>query len=459
MKFKKIPSLVALVLLSFTLCWTVLRKAGVYPVDWTVALLSLGCIALFYCTITKRRAYSPPIGTHASILIASGLCYLGFQLLPLPLSMLRAISPARESLALATAVIAPTLSFAPVSVNAPAAVLLSFSIIGYLVTFFLVREIAWQHRASAWMPVLPLLLVAVMEALLGLVQVSIGRPGDVAKGTYTNRDHFCGLLEMILPLSFACGLAMLRRHSSQRGSLTRFALAACAAWSLSVAIFVAILYSLSRAGFLAGLASLFLVGILCLPRHFRAGKFRVRSLGTLALLAVGAFLFFSPGPLIERFAQMFSLGKMGAEGRPFIWKQTVSLISEFRWAGCGLGGFEATFVKHQITDRQFTVQFAHNDYLQYLAELGFLGFTIFAAAVISLLIPVFRGLKEPTIGDRRLLAVGCVGGLAAMALHSMVDFNMYIPANAMTLAWIAGLASNTVIARNDDLSEDGQRGA
>jgi hypothetical protein len=27
-------------------------------------------------------------------------------------------------------------------------------------------------------------------------------------------------------------------------------------------------------------------------------------------------------------------------------------------------------------------------------------------------------------------------------LHSFVDFNLYIPANAMLLAWIAGIAAN-----------------
>jgi hypothetical protein len=35
--------------------------------------------------------------------------------------------------------------------------------------------------------------------------------------------------------------------------------------------------------------------------------------------------------------------------------------------------------------------------------------------------------------------VACAGSLAAILLHSLADFNLYIPANAMLLAWIAGL--------------------
>jgi O-antigen ligase len=455
MKFKKLLPSAVLVFLSLALCWTVLQKAGVYPADWTATLLALGCIALLYVLSTNHRSRAPGIGKWASILITAVPCYLALQLLPLPLSVLRIISPARESLALATAAIVPNFCRAPLSVNAPAAVLLFFSMIGYIVTFFLVREIAWQCRASFWIPVLPLLLIAALESVIGLVQSEIGRSDGVAKGTYTSRDHFCGLLEMILPLSVVCGLAMLRRHNNQRGPSTRFALAACAAWSLSILIFVAILYSLSRAGFLAALAGLFFVVVYCLPPRYRARTFRFSSVGVLMLLTIGVFLFFSPGPLMERFAQMFLLGRIVAEGRPSIWTGTLSLISEFPWFGCGLGGFESAFLKHQTTDHQFTVQFAHNDYLQYLAELGFVGFSILAAAIISVLVPIFRGLKGSMIESRRLVTVGCVGGITAIALHSMVDFNMYIPANAMTLAWIAGVASNSSKTDfYDDLSAD-----
>jgi hypothetical protein len=39
------------------------------------------------------------------------------------------------------------------------------------------------------------------------------------------------------------------------------------------------------------------------------------------------------------------------------------------------------------------------------------------------------------------LAIACIGAFAAIGLHSMVDFNLYIPANAMLLAWISGVAA------------------
>ena len=39
------------------------------------------------------------------------------------------------------------------------------------------------------------------------------------------------------------------------------------------------------------------------------------------------------------------------------------LISEYRFFGCGLGGFESVFLKYQAVANNFRVEFAHNDYL------------------------------------------------------------------------------------------------
>jgi O-antigen ligase len=329
--------------------------------------------------------------------------------------MLQILSPARESLAAAISPIYSTISKAPLSVNPPAALLSLFTVIGYIVTFFLVRELAWRFRPGVWVPVIPLLCIAGLEAAIGMVQVG---------GTYTNRDHFSGLLEMILPLSVVCGLAILRKGSSMQ-----IAIKVCAVWTVSVVSFVAIIYSLSRAGFVVALASLFVVGAL-------ERRLKFASLWIPILLIPMAFIFLTTDPLLERFAD-----KVAGEARPFIWKETLSLIGEFRWFGCGLGGYESTFLKYQAHAKDFSIQFAHNDYLQYLAELGIVGFSILSAALIGVLWPIFGGLKRSVDEDRRLLTVGVIGSVVAIGLHSLVDFNMYIPANAMTLAWIVGLGS------------------
>ncbi len=431
---------IALVLLSLALIWTVFAKGGVYPSDWSVTLLAVGGTASFYSVATDRRSRVPALGKTASLLIVAVPCYVGFQLLPLPLPILRILSPARESLAVAISSINSTISRAPLSVNPPAALLSLFTVVGYIVTFLLVRELAWRFRPGVWIPVIPLLFIAGVEAIIGVVQVGVGWPSAVANGTYVNRDHFCGLLELILPLSVVCGLGILRKDNRRYRSSVQIAVKVCAAWTVSVVSFVAIVYSTSRAGFVVALASLFVV--VALER-----RVKFASLWICILLIPLAFFLLTTDPLLERFAD-----KMAGEARPYIWKETLSLITEFRWFGCGLGGFASTFLKYQGHFKDFSIQFAHNDYLQYLAELGIVGFSILSAAFMGVLWPIFGGLQHSGDEDRRLLTVGVTGSIVAIGLHSLVDFNMYIPANAMTLAWIVGLGSAhiTVYKRSEE---------
>jgi hypothetical protein len=51
-----------------------------------------------------------------------------------------------------------------------------------------------------------------------------------------------------------------------------------------------------------------------------------------------------------------------------------------------------------------------------------------------------RAARQGDEWDTRVLAWGCVGAIGAIAVHSVFDFNMYIPANPLLLTWIAGIA-------------------
>jgi O-antigen ligase len=100
-----------------------------------------------------------------------------------------------------------------------------------------------------------------------------------------------------------------------------------------------------------------------------------------------------------------------------------------------MGGYETAFLRFKNVAPMNTVDYAHNDYLQYLAELGLVGFLLALGVLGRCLYWMSRGL-----GRSRLVA-GAFGAVAAMGAHSLVDFNLYIPANALVLAWILGMAT------------------
>src|ERR1035437_7250989 len=88
-----------------------------------------------------------------------------------------------------------------------------------------------------------------------------------------------------------------------------------------------------------------------------------------------------------------------------------------------------------------TIDFAHNDYLQHLAELGAPAFLAGLLFMLGIFRRAVRSAMNESSDDRRYVSLACAGSFAAIGMHSLVDFNLYIPANAMLLAWIAGIAA------------------
>ena len=77
--------------------------------------------------------------------------------------------------------------------------------------------------------------------------------------------------------------------------------------------------------------------------------------------------------LMERFRDMSGAKRPSGDTRVYLARGPISLIGEFPWFGVGGGAFESTLMKYQRESHAFRMQMAHNDYLQYLAELGFFG--------------------------------------------------------------------------------------
>jgi len=432
---------ITLVLLSLALSWPVFLKGGVWPEDWDVALCAVGCISAGYWLFTRPIHRAPSLSPWLRWPIFLFPCYIVFQLIPLPMGVLGTLSPARARLAGALEPLLPGVAWAPLSVNPPAAVLAFFTITGYIATFLLVRELAWRWASRPWTPLIPLIVIGALEAAIGMFQVFDRWPSGDASGTYTNRDHFAGLLEMVLPIAALYGLAILRRRKARFDSPALPAIAACGLWSVAALLLLAIIYSLSRMGFLVALCVLFLIAALSIGPRLPSRAWRWSSLGLIGVVILLVLIFLPPGRLIERFAAISSTERASADTRLLLWKETVPVISEFRLFGTGLGGFESTFLKYQATDNVFRVEFAHNDYLEYIAELGFVGFAILAVIVVGIVAQILRGILKAGDEDRRLLVIACAGALVAMLLHSLVDFNTHIPANAMTLAWIGAVGS------------------
>lgn len=423
--------------LAIAFGYAVLSGGGRSPFDWNVSILLIGLVALVYWPCTSAADCAPSAGPWLAGTLVLAPSYVALQLVPLPLFLLRILSPTRAQTVVNLGTVMPAPAFASLSVNGAVTFAHLLNIVTYTMTFLLVREITWRGwLRRSWAPVVPLIAIAALEAGLGLLQAAAG---DAVQGTYRSRNHFAGLLEMVLPITAAYGIALFHRANASRVPAGVRALAACAVLVVGGVMLLGLAHSLSKMGFVAGLCGLFVMGALALMTTLRGPKKWVSMAG---LTGCGLLAFFAlpTDQLVSRFGYLFSDDLATGGGRWPIWRDTLHLLSAYPLFGCGLGNYGTAFLKYQTTDVNWAFTFAHNDYLQLASELGALGLSIFAGLMLFVLMRAIRAATQAGEWNTRALGLGCVGAIAAISIHSLADFNMYIPANALLLAWISGIA-------------------
>ena len=421
------------------LAWAVANIGAVRPADRFITALSFAVIALILFLLARRSSLAPRLSPWVRWPALLLPAYAAFQFLPLPLGVLRLLSPARAGQIDALTPIAGRMRFAPLSVMPSATLRLTVTMAVCLLIFLVIRELAWHRPDRQWTLTFPLVIVAAIEAVIGLVQYFSAWPDGIARGTYVNRNHFAGLLEMALPFAVLYPVAVIRRTRSRRRSPAGPVLKAAPFLLLAGLILAGIVYSFSRMGYFASLVSLFVMGAVPLGSRISPGR-RWIAIGGVGLLVLASFILLPPYRLIMRFAEITATDTLSSEGRVELWGETLPLIATYPVFGCGLGGYESAFHPFKASQPLFRDDYAHNDYLQYLAEMGTVGFLLAGLLMIGLFRAAAHaaGRSEP---EARWLGLATTGAMTAILLHSLADFNLYIPANAMCLAWITGIAS------------------
>jgi O-antigen ligase len=396
-----------------------------------VFLLAIGLLgALGALTGLKFRVR----GREDRVIVWAGFLLPGYallQMVPLPSALVGILSPARGELLRGLEPLYGHRLFASLSI-VPSATFTHFLLLtSYCILFLVAREYAARAGDKAWIVAVPVVVAAAAEAVLGLVQFSSGN-NIVASGTYVIRNHFAGLLDMALPFAVLYALHTFRNVSIRERTGAAAALRLCAGLGSTALLLVGTLCSLSRGGFVS-LAGAGLVMVALTVSRNMPIKNRLLILSLFSVLAAVALFYLTPVQMVARFSQHTSAGRLS------IWSQGLGVIGEYPLVGCGLGGFESAFLKFKIHWGLINVDYAHNDYLQYLSELGAAGFLVGAVLIGGVAMRVGRIATEAT--EPRFLALACVGSLATMLIHSAMDFNLYVVANAAVFAWICGLAA------------------
>jgi O-antigen ligase len=278
-------------------------------------------------------------------------------------------------------------------------------------------------------------------------------------GPFANHNHFAGYMELLIPLPIA--LVLTRAVSREMRVLYGFAAAIMG---------LAVVVSLSRGGLISLAAMLMFLVLVSIrvPRIWRTergrrefheadrkgpgavGRFRAVAAQVIVVAAIVAVigagvLWIGADPVIQRVTQ-----SQTAEGSPqetfstsrgWIWRDTITMIRANPVLGVGLGAYVTAFSLYTKSDGSLRVPQAHNDYLQVVADCGIVGGLIALWFVVVVFRVVGRGLKsrDPLFSG---LALGSGAGIVGILVHSLFDFNLQIPSNALLFLVLAAVASN-----------------
>jgi O-antigen ligase len=430
-------SVAYLATLAVALAAVVATQGGTSLTAWNAAVLVLAAATIPYVA-RNYRTFATGVERLAFALVVTLVAYVALQLLPLPLALVRLLSPQRAGIADAVVATLGGTRWTPLAV-APAVTALHLArLAACALVCGGVYSVTKRHARSPWLVAWPLIILAALAGAGVLTQVLNGQ--QAPSGTYTNRNHFSALLEMLLPFPLTYGV--VRVWPTKRSTLSSLAvLLGIGTLAVAGLALFGILSTLSRMGFFAALASILVLGALG-ARALPSRSGRLGATGGLAVFAGLLVLMVVPFALVDRFAQLTP--DAVSEGRWAIWRDTIALAAAYPVTGAGLGTYGLAFPTYQTSSLSVGWSHAHNDYLQLLAEVGITGFAMIIALLGCVLAAGWRGWQHGSTRDASALSAACLAAFTAILLHSGVDYGLYVPANALVLAWVSGVALGLV---------------
>ena len=454
--------------LIFLLIYTPLAFGGVS--EGSVALLELVCGGLMLVWLTKLFAHRTPFlpknpdrrdryqlqliipsvfGAFILFIAAGGL-----QLFPFPKTLLNRLSPATYGLYTeAAASIGTQLpAHLPLTICTQATEMEVYKLLTYAAIFWLIINNIRSPRQVKRI-IYVIIAVGVFEAGYGLIEYLSGRhhiffyqktSSLSVSGTFANKNHFAGYMEMVVPLTFGLLFTRLEeRIQTSSKTFVRFFeekyMKAILIGFLLAIMIGALLLSGSRGGIVSFACGIFfLLGLISTRRLLRK-----RAVVVLVLLvfSVGAAVFIGHDLIISRFHTLTQLEQeQSFLLRQQVWADTLHIFRDFPVFGSGFGTFSHIFPQYQTFSSGLTFFYAENDYLQLLAETGVIGTLLVVLIGIIYFYTTLRAWKQRRSRWSIIFGASGVSAIFSLLVHSSIDFNLHIPSNALLFTVIAGLS-------------------
>ena len=280
---------------------------------------------------------------------------------------------------------------------------------------------------------------AVLQSLTSngkLYWLRTARSGGWIYGPYVNHNHYAGLMELLAPIPLVFAFT---RYSHGR----RRWLAAAAAAFMGATIFL----SGSRGG-MAAFAVQMVFFFWFLFRE-RTSNRTTLALSGFLLIALASIIWIGGSEVTDRIATVTShRSEMSADIRLAIDRDSLRMSAHRPLLGWGLATFADVYPAFQSFYTDQVVNHVHNDYLELLCETGVLGFAIALWFLIALFRRAIRNIRNWPSDVNGAVSLAVLVSVSGILVHSLVDFNLQVPANAMLFFVFCSIAATDTRFRN-----------
>lgn len=412
---------------------------------WSGLFLAAAVVLLSVC-VGWHRPSSRSLRALDVALAALVLAVL-VQMLPLPVAVVRLLSPARDAFVGASALTSVDVNAAPLTLSIADTAHAALTLVSIVLTFWTARSLFARGGIRtftlivAWGTVV-LTIVAFVQHAAGTPLVygfwQPREPGARPLGPFINRNHF-GTWG-IMALCACLGHLQWRRESRPvpTGWRSRFA-----GWMDGRGMVLQLAVILTAAVIALSGSRSALVALACAAGYFAfcvAGdRTSARRLAPLLLLGVFALA----GMLAYGDSQrlLFRIDETRGQGfanRAAIWRDAVPVMRDFAMTGVGAGAFGTVMRVYQTTPRTYYHNEAHNQYLQLLTEGGVL-LTVPAAIGLVAFVMAARARLRRRDDPVYWMRIASASALVGVAVQSLWETSLTLPANGMFAAALAGL--------------------
>jgi O-antigen ligase len=446
----------------FLLIFTPLAFGSVQ--DWSIAVMEIAAFLILGAWFIKYRdlpgpAAAGPLSPNrpTQVLAGCGTVIAGIavlQIVPMPREVLMVLSPRTAEIYQAFLDTGQS-SWHSISVTPRATLSGIVLFLSYAAVFFVVlQHFTTEERIRGLVRAIIILgcsfaVIAVLTRVFSngnVLWIFPVRNGENAMGPFINRNHFAGYMEMIIPIAMAYYLYTAGKIQLSGGEQAASRIRQAFSFldhrkfaSLSQGVSAVLLLtgglfiSLSRGGILGYALSMGVFAWMVRSRH----SLRKRAAFMALLGGVVAFTVIIAGWGL--FEARFAATEKQGTARIGTWMDAFSHARDFPVFGSGWGSFDRAFPAYQMSHPDLHFEHAENEYIEVLAESGWTGLIALLGALGSFSVIVIRRWRERHDPFVVSLTIGGATVFTAIAVHSFLDFNMRVPANALLMTVVLAL--------------------